>query len=553
MPAAAACCGSCRKRAPRAAPCAAPPLSILPLLAPPCPAAVEVQTDTHCFRADAAVVTVPLGVLKRGAIAFSPPLTDRKAGAIRRVGFGSMNKASRGRAGPACEREQVARGPRAAGLRGRRQRCAAAAAAACEKQPAPAAAPPAPAHCPAPLQVIMLFDRNFWGQADTFGAVADTPRDRGDAFLFYSGAGISGGAVLIALCAGACAPRLPLAPPPAAAAQCAADLASAAVLPTSCPPAALAGGPTVRALPLRPAAMQARRRCRRSSARRQRRPRTSCRCCAASLSPKAWRCPHHSRWVPRPRCLVHVHTRPCPCSLARGWPAKTPPPCAPSSPGHARLRAAAHRRPLAGSQVATTRWGADPFAYGSYSAMSVGCRGGAEYEMLAESLGGKVRPAPPCAAPWQRQPKARLEPGPAVHCAAAGGAGRLPCMRAVLQHALPPLPLHTCRPLPCRRRHRPSLLLWQLFFAGEACSRFYPATMHGAFHSGLSAVRTACPCTGSSLMLLRHACVHACLNLPAWPCAVGNSGADGRPALHACMRARPALCGCMRCAGDLLT
>lgn len=57
---------------------------------------MEVQTDRHCFRADAVVVTVPLGVLKRpGALRFSPPLSARKLDVIRRIGFGSMNKVSR--------------------------------------------------------------------------------------------------------------------------------------------------------------------------------------------------------------------------------------------------------------------------------------------------------------------------------------------------------------------------------------------------------------------------------------------------------------------------
>lgn len=52
------------------------------------------QTDTHCFHADAVVVTVPLGVLKRpDALRFRPPLPARKRGAIQRIGFGCMNKA----------------------------------------------------------------------------------------------------------------------------------------------------------------------------------------------------------------------------------------------------------------------------------------------------------------------------------------------------------------------------------------------------------------------------------------------------------------------------
>lgn len=40
------------------------------------------------------VVTVPLSVLKRGSISFSPPLGDRKSGAISRLGAGLVEKAS---------------------------------------------------------------------------------------------------------------------------------------------------------------------------------------------------------------------------------------------------------------------------------------------------------------------------------------------------------------------------------------------------------------------------------------------------------------------------
>lgn len=46
--------------------------------------------------------------------------------------------------------------------------------------------------------------------------------------------------------------------------------------------------------------------------------------------------------------------------------------------------------PLPGVQVMTTQWGADPFARGSYSSMSVGTHGGSDYDCLAESLGGRV-------------------------------------------------------------------------------------------------------------------------------------------------------------------
>lgn len=38
------------------------------------------------------LVTVPVGVLKRGTIAFEPPLPTRKADVIQRMGFGLLNK-----------------------------------------------------------------------------------------------------------------------------------------------------------------------------------------------------------------------------------------------------------------------------------------------------------------------------------------------------------------------------------------------------------------------------------------------------------------------------
>ncbi|MEM1140793.1 MAG: FAD-dependent oxidoreductase, partial [Pseudomonadota bacterium] len=41
---------------------------------------------------DAALVTVPLGVLKRGAIQFEPDLPPRKRGAIQRIGMGTLDK-----------------------------------------------------------------------------------------------------------------------------------------------------------------------------------------------------------------------------------------------------------------------------------------------------------------------------------------------------------------------------------------------------------------------------------------------------------------------------
>jgi hypothetical protein len=58
---------------------------------------VTVRTSAgEALRADAVVVTVPLGVLKAGAIAFEPPLPDWKLEAVARLGFGKLNKASQG-------------------------------------------------------------------------------------------------------------------------------------------------------------------------------------------------------------------------------------------------------------------------------------------------------------------------------------------------------------------------------------------------------------------------------------------------------------------------
>lgn len=61
------------------------------------PLQVRVHTDTGVFEADAAIVTVPLGVLKRApheahAVRFQPPLPQRKLTAIKRLGFGCLNK-----------------------------------------------------------------------------------------------------------------------------------------------------------------------------------------------------------------------------------------------------------------------------------------------------------------------------------------------------------------------------------------------------------------------------------------------------------------------------
>ena len=42
------------------------------------------------------------------------------------------------------------------------------------------------------LQVVMLFEADFWGGADMFGRLAPSTQERGKFFLFYSYTGISG-------------------------------------------------------------------------------------------------------------------------------------------------------------------------------------------------------------------------------------------------------------------------------------------------------------------------------------------------------------------------
>jgi polyamine oxidase len=55
-------------------------------------ATVTVDTAGEVFEADRVIVTVPLGVLKAGTIEFDPPLPDAKQQAIRRLGFGLLDK-----------------------------------------------------------------------------------------------------------------------------------------------------------------------------------------------------------------------------------------------------------------------------------------------------------------------------------------------------------------------------------------------------------------------------------------------------------------------------
>ena len=57
------------------------------------------HTNHTVYKADAVLVTLPLGVLKASAppsaVAFNPPLPDWKSQAIQRLGFGNLNKVRR--------------------------------------------------------------------------------------------------------------------------------------------------------------------------------------------------------------------------------------------------------------------------------------------------------------------------------------------------------------------------------------------------------------------------------------------------------------------------
>ncbi|MEW5303197.1 MAG: hypothetical protein WDW36_005913 [Sanguina aurantia] len=110
-------------------------------------AGVVVSTSAGTFKAHAAVCTLPLGVLKKGVVTFRPQLPPDKRAAIERLGYGVLNK------------------------------------------------------------VALLFPHVFW-EGDLFGTVAEDPAERGCFYLFYSYAHFSGGAVLVALVAGAAAERL---------------------------------------------------------------------------------------------------------------------------------------------------------------------------------------------------------------------------------------------------------------------------------------------------------------------------------------------------------
>ena len=53
---------------------------------------VSIQTDQSVYEGDRAVITIPLGVLQRGNIQFSPTLPAEKQAAIRNLGMGLLDK-----------------------------------------------------------------------------------------------------------------------------------------------------------------------------------------------------------------------------------------------------------------------------------------------------------------------------------------------------------------------------------------------------------------------------------------------------------------------------
>ena len=65
------------------------------------------STFLYCTAADAVLVTVPLGVLKKGSIQFQPALPEAKQAAIKRLGMGVMNKVRTQGGGCACMRTRA--------------------------------------------------------------------------------------------------------------------------------------------------------------------------------------------------------------------------------------------------------------------------------------------------------------------------------------------------------------------------------------------------------------------------------------------------------------
>ena len=63
-----------------------------PVLCNPCTATACTFCEGEEFKGAAVIVTVPLGCLKAGDIAFDPPLPEWKTDAISKLGFGNLNK-----------------------------------------------------------------------------------------------------------------------------------------------------------------------------------------------------------------------------------------------------------------------------------------------------------------------------------------------------------------------------------------------------------------------------------------------------------------------------
>lgn len=90
-------------------------------------------------RYDAAVVTVPLGVLKAGSVQFEPQLPDYKLSAIRRLGCGAL------------------------------------------------------------MKVILEFERQFWIKKDMFGNLRETEDTRGEFYIFWNMQPCAGAPILIGM------------------------------------------------------------------------------------------------------------------------------------------------------------------------------------------------------------------------------------------------------------------------------------------------------------------------------------------------------------------
>ncbi|CAL1387017.1 unnamed protein product [Linum trigynum] len=115
---------------------------------------VQVVAGSRTFAGDMVLCTIPLGVLKSGSVKFVPELPQRKLDGIKRLGYGLLNK------------------------------------------------------------VAMLFPYVFWeNDLDTFGHLTDHSSRRGEFFLFYSYATVSGGPLLLALVAGEAALKFESMPP----------------------------------------------------------------------------------------------------------------------------------------------------------------------------------------------------------------------------------------------------------------------------------------------------------------------------------------------------